>query len=170
MFFNNHNKKGLTIAELLVSIAILSFGLIAILRLMNFSIIASRQSKDQIIMANLAQEGLEIVRNIYDSGTQDLFGLPNGTHYTDKVNYDDSMLNLLPPSSPQPTSPEKLCLNKNDGIYSYRNCGTPDTPYTSYSRVLILNKLDDLIEITSIVSSKKSSFSLKMKLWKKQTP
>lgn len=154
MFFNNHKEKGLTIAELLVSIAILSFGLIAILRLMNFSIITSRQNKDQIIMANLAQEGLEIVRNIYDSGTQDLFGLA-GDYCVD---YNDAELSSCPSNNSK--------LKLQDGIYSYD--GGNDSPYSR--KINIQKEGEDIIVITSTVSRGKSSFSLKMKLWRKQTP
>lgn len=62
----NKKKKGFSIAEVLLSLVILEMGLTATMGLMIASVNSARESRNRIIASQLAQEGVEIVRNIRD--------------------------------------------------------------------------------------------------------
>lgn len=53
--------------EVIIAVTIIAVGLIAIVALVNLSVSGIRVNKSRIIASNLAQEGLEIVRNIRDN-------------------------------------------------------------------------------------------------------
>jgi type II secretory pathway pseudopilin PulG len=59
-------KKGFSIAEVLLSIFLLSVGMIAIIALMASSIKNNANNRNSIIATQLAQEGIELVRNRRD--------------------------------------------------------------------------------------------------------
>jgi prepilin-type N-terminal cleavage/methylation domain-containing protein len=63
------NKKGFSLIEVLFSLMILSVGLSALALLMASNIQNSINSRDQIIASGLAQEGIEIIRNLKDNNT-----------------------------------------------------------------------------------------------------
>lgn len=66
---NKQNKPltGFTIIEMVISIFILSIGIIAIFASFSVMLILSSESEDRLIATYLAQEGLEIIRNIRDN-------------------------------------------------------------------------------------------------------
>ncbi|MBD3282228.1 MAG: prepilin-type N-terminal cleavage/methylation domain-containing protein [Candidatus Portnoybacteria bacterium] len=64
-FFNF--KKGFTLMEVIVSIAIVLTGLIGSIGLIFFSVSGISYNENRLMASNLAQEGIEIVRNIRDS-------------------------------------------------------------------------------------------------------
>ncbi len=61
------NKNGFTLVEALVAVAIFSIGTTAAVVSVIQTIKLSERVKTQVVAANLAQEGIEIVRNIRDS-------------------------------------------------------------------------------------------------------
>ncbi len=64
---NQKFKKGFTIIEALVAVFILTVGITGCVVLANQVLSASELSKNRLIAANLAQEGIEVVRNIRDT-------------------------------------------------------------------------------------------------------
>ncbi len=60
-------KKGFSIAEVIISLFVITVGLITILGLVASSIRESAASRNQIIASGLAQEGFELVRNVRDN-------------------------------------------------------------------------------------------------------
>jgi type II secretory pathway pseudopilin PulG len=68
---NFKNKKGFSLIEVFASLMILSFGIAAVIVLMMQSIRSSQTARDQIIASMLAQEGIELVRNLKDNGDLD---------------------------------------------------------------------------------------------------
>jgi len=64
---SKQNKKGFTLLEVIITIFIVSIGLIGILSLVNISLKGPALSKDRLIASGLAQEGIEIVRDIRKS-------------------------------------------------------------------------------------------------------
>ena len=106
---------------------------------------------EKLIAAELAQEGVEIVRNIKDSnvisGAPWDSGLVPGTYYAD---YND--LALIPSSSPPPLKQDA------NGFFNYEN-GTS----TPFIRKIEIQKIDDHhLKVNSIVSwtHKGQSFSV----------
>ena len=61
------NEKGFSLIEVIVSIAVITTALITVMALISFSVSSIGLSKSKIIATNLAQEGVEIIRNIRDS-------------------------------------------------------------------------------------------------------
>lgn len=67
----NKKKKGFSIGEVLLAIFILGFGMVAIFSLFNQGIKAFQEERDVIVASMLAQEGVEVVRNIRDNNWAD---------------------------------------------------------------------------------------------------
>lgn len=67
MFFRKKIQKGFSTPEVILSIFLVSVGMVAVMAVMTSSLRYSYQSQDVIIATALAQEGLELVRNIRDN-------------------------------------------------------------------------------------------------------
>lgn len=75
MSFNNfkimhsifNQENGFTIIELVISIFILAFGIVGIFNAFSIVAILTAESADRLTATYLAQEGMEIVRNIRDT-------------------------------------------------------------------------------------------------------
>ncbi len=80
-------KRGFTILELIVAIFIVITGLVAAASLMTYSISAVIIGKSQIIATSLAQEGLEVVRNIRDNNWHCIAD----PDCTDSTNWNDGL-------------------------------------------------------------------------------
>lgn len=67
---NNNNKQkeaGFTLIEVLASLAVFTIGIVAIMTLGFSNYNTSRDNLDRIIAANLAREGIELIRNRRDT-------------------------------------------------------------------------------------------------------
>jgi prepilin-type N-terminal cleavage/methylation domain-containing protein len=60
-------KKGFTIIELVISIFVLSIGVVGIFSAFSIMVISTSSASDQLIATYLAQEGMEIARNLRDN-------------------------------------------------------------------------------------------------------
>lgn len=67
MKFIFKKEKGFTIIELVISIFILSFAVVGIFSAFSIMVILTSDTANQLTAAYLAQEGMEIVRNIRDT-------------------------------------------------------------------------------------------------------
>lgn len=67
MCTQRHTLKAFSIGEVILAAFVLTVGIIAMLRLITSSYSNSSASQDMIIAAELAQEGVELVRNIRDN-------------------------------------------------------------------------------------------------------
>lgn len=148
-------EKGFTIAEVLISITVLSFGIILI-----YSAFTSIVNTTYTISARsgaiyLAQEGIEIIRNIRDNNFLKRAdnpnfswsaGLMNGpcatgcmadyktNHYSQLLGNTDTFLSL-----------------NSDGFYSYDYGGLP----TIFKRKILINPLEgtsDALKVQSMVT------------------
>ncbi len=63
----NKNKKGFSLVEVIIAIFIITIGVTGAMSLMVYSISSVAVSKSKIIAVSLAQEGIEVVRNIRDT-------------------------------------------------------------------------------------------------------
>ncbi|MFH1610732.1 MAG: hypothetical protein ABIA91_02465 [Patescibacteria group bacterium] len=61
-----NNLQGLTLMETVIALGILVVGIISVISLSTASISLSKTSEQQIVVANLAREGLEVVREVRD--------------------------------------------------------------------------------------------------------
>ena len=127
-------NKGFTLMEVIISMGVITTALVVCIALITFSIGAVRTNKSKLIAINLAEEGLEIVRNIRDSNwlaykrTADTWrdGLDEGDW---QVQYDDS--ELL-------SSNDDNLLIDDDGFYQYATGS-----YTPFKRTITITHIDD---------------------------
>ena len=61
------NQSGFSIAEVIISLFVITVGIITVLGLIASSVQGSAANRNQIIGTQLAQEGFELVRNIKDN-------------------------------------------------------------------------------------------------------
>jgi prepilin-type N-terminal cleavage/methylation domain-containing protein len=139
------NKNGFTLLEVIVSMAVISVGILGALALTNYSISSAVFAKNQLISANLAQEQIEVVRNIRDSnwlgGVSWKDKIPQGTNLN--VDYNSTQLSDLP-----------------DGLFfdglRYLHSTTPNTPFSRHLEIAY--KIDgdgyEYIQVKSVVEWK----------------
>lgn len=65
-------KKGFSLVEVLVTMMVLSIGITTVAALMTSNLKSLNNSRDQVVASMLAQEGIELVRNLKDSGKLDV--------------------------------------------------------------------------------------------------
>jgi len=139
-----NQNKGFTLMEVIIAIAIIITALISTIALISFSTTSIRLNKSKIIATGLAQEGLEIVKNIRDNNWLNYrrtvanwrIGLETGDW---RVQYN--MGNLLSFQS----IPLKLDSNS---FYQY-NSGS-NTPFGRRINIEHIN--DDQIKVTAVVT------------------
>ncbi len=146
-FFNfktrliNRKNKGFTMIEVMTCITIIMIAFVAIFTLINDSMAFHDLAYSRLTASYLAQEGIEIVRNIRD--TNYLNDRPWNTGLTKgdyQVQYDSTEL--------EPYNNDRLLLDSETELYNY-NSGTP----TRYKRKInIKEDADYTITVTSIVS------------------
>ncbi len=97
---NRKKVRGFSLAEVLLSVTILLFGMLPILKLMVGGTRISIGSRDTIIGSELAQEGVELIKNVKDNNIrlaaqlEPLSWLPaSGSNWSDcRIDYNDSVV------------------------------------------------------------------------------
>jgi len=123
---------GFTIVELIIAIFILSFSIFGVYNAFSTVIVLTHGASDRFIAAYLAQEGLEIIRNIRDNNW--ISGQSNwrqGLDVCDEGCEADYTTGTDVPgaSSLEPWSMEGNFLKINDsGFYDYSN-GSPNSKF-----------------------------------------
>jgi len=85
-------RKGFSLIEVLFAIVVLSIGIVSVLIIMGTNIKTSILAKNQIIAAQLVQEGIELVRNLNDNEDPRLVA---GTNYDGyRVNFDTASTSI----------------------------------------------------------------------------
>lgn len=125
---SSHHQKGFTLLEVIITIFIVSIGLIGILSLVNISLKGPALSKDRLIASGLAQESIEIVRDIRKSNMEwdNWYSAVVNNDY--RVQYDTVSLAT-------PYSGAYLRINAN-GLYQYDS-----GPDTLFKRKVTLTKI-----------------------------
>jgi prepilin-type N-terminal cleavage/methylation domain-containing protein len=102
---NSKNKRGFTLLEVLIAVSVLVIGAVAAFSTIASTIRSTTFAKDKLIASFLAQEGIEIVKNIRNTnwiqGNAWNQGLSPGSwqaDYNDPAlsNYNGAFLNLGP--------------------------------------------------------------------------
>ncbi len=132
------HRPGFSLVEVLLAIFILSFGLMAAISLVTSSVRQNYGNRDVIVAAGLAQEGVELVRNVRDnnfaaradgaSRTAFSSGFPSGDDSTCRIDRTMTSVDCNPSSY-------NLCLSGD--FYAHGSC----TP--KYSRRIFLDQTGD---------------------------
>ncbi len=94
------NQRGLTLMETTIGLGILMIGVMASLTVMFSSFKYTQQSEYEIVVVNLAREGIEIVRSMRnneddnDPNDFNIFDLTENTKYKLDIEDDNSMSNI----------------------------------------------------------------------------
>lgn len=152
--------RGFSMIEVIISIFLIIVGIIASVELISKSLKDSMDSRDQLIAVGLAQEGVELVRNVRDNNW--LTGLipidnfryiKNGDCRTD-INYEygvDGDIRCF-----KVDDDFKLYIDSN-GLYVHEIVGTSPS---RFKRKLIISGSDDSRSIISMVSWGNNGFPL----------
>lgn len=147
-------KKSFTLLEVLISISALSIGVVAAFGSLSRAISVASYAKDRLIASYLAQEGIEIVKNIRDRNwivgnewTSGLYvGLERQADYYDNISLSQSF-----------NRNSYLSLNTSEG-YNYN----PTVPLTKFSRKIIVKEISpEELEINVTVFWQNHSFEIK---------
>lgn len=138
-------EKGFTLIETFVAITILTIAIVAPMSLVARSLSISYYVRDEITASYLAQEGIEVVRNVRDSnlidylkngdGVDQMAGIPIGTEFL-----VDSGLSSLDPFQ----NCSGLCppISYNGEFYGY-NDGIGNWVPTKFTRTVVAEYADD---------------------------
>jgi prepilin-type N-terminal cleavage/methylation domain-containing protein len=108
--FNLPSSKGFTLIETLFAILIFSAALVSLLTISSKGISATNQVKNETTAYYLAQEGLEVVRNVRDSNFLQITGGSASVNWTDGF---------------ASTTPGPDCVSAANGCYIVYGNSTP---------------------------------------------
>ncbi len=131
ILFNQKKEKGFTLIELMITIFVIAIGLIGVMTLIQNTLRSASFVRLNLIASYLAQEGVELTRNIRDINWIDQKdwdeGLSSGSYIID---YNDNSL----------SSYNDIFLNiDNNGFYSYENGDE-----SKFKRRIIINEMIDV--------------------------
>lgn len=135
-FKNKYILKGFSTPEVLLSVFVVSIGLITIMTVMSQSLRYSYKNQDTIIATDLAQEGIELVRNVRDNdfasggdGFNDPTVFSNANKHC-RIDWNDASTSLDCQGSQGSTSRYYLQYSGNPSTYAHS--GVEEQRYSRY--------------------------------------
>ena len=143
-----HRQRGQLLVEAMIAITIITVGLLGVFSLLGQSLGTAKVVGNQYIAANLAAEGIELIRNVLDTsvvtspaGWGSTFP-PIGTTF--EMDYNDTNLSAF----------SNNVLRFDAGLYSYDSSGSP-TPFKRRIEIVLhpdaTTGILDQIQVNSIV-------------------
>ena len=131
------SQAGLTLMETTIGLGILMIGILAGLTLMSSSFKFTQRSEDEIIVVNLAREGLEIVRSLRnnqddsDPDDFDIFSLSDDTNFIldSQTGNTNAEMNNHIISNSQASNCSECLLSFKNGQYVHDEVGGTPTVY-----------------------------------------
>ncbi len=166
IIMKNNTYKCFSLVEVMTAIALIVIGLLAAVTLLVSGLRDSMGSRDQITAGLLAQEGVELARNIRDnswfSGSGKSFqNFPNNDETDCIVDIDDSGMNVSNSDCNKPFARENLyLLNGQYRSYDFRGTGSA----TKFSR-----KIDFLYDVNPSNSAEVATIT-SMVVWGNSFP
>ncbi len=147
----NH-KKGSLMIEAMISISLLTIGLLGIFTLITRSIHTNKDIQNRVTATYLAAEGIEVMKNIIDSNVETAYQDVGSTTWNASIvgNFEvqfDSRLNVNLTKLTTASSTNYLKFNKNNGVYSYT--GGYESPY--FRTIKVEGITSDSVRIKSFV-------------------
>lgn len=151
-----HHNAGFTLLEIIITLFIITIGMGGAFTVIQKSFTMMSLSESRLIAANLAQEGVEIMRNIRDTnwlegGDWD-YELSAGDW---EVQYDDTKAQFASPPIPPVAQCVAPCnyddmkfLHIDNGFYKYLVPAVPDKRTKFKRKVTISDKTPDSMKIT----------------------
>ncbi len=153
---------GFTLIEVLLALTIFSIGILAVLTLSDANVRLAKENADRVLAANLAREGVELVRNLRDSnwlkiennqtdcGSGNICPWDYHLHAEDNsgffaIDYDYENTGILTGAScnswdsclNSDVALGKIYLNKTTGYYSHQ----PSGKATNFSRIIKIQNI-----------------------------
>jgi prepilin-type N-terminal cleavage/methylation domain-containing protein len=179
------NKKGFTILELLMSIAIFSIAIVSILSVVNINLRADKNYNNSYMANNFAIEGIEILTYLRDNNF-----LNKDNYLNDISNYDrtailvfDNITNTWQLDFGNDNNSENINIcstntnnsceilkSQNFGFYTQKRLNTNlDLKPTGFYRLITINTLSGRLKIQSTVMWTEKGFkkyiNLEKDLW-----
>ncbi len=166
----NYNlKRGFTIIETLVALSIFSFSILALLVVTSQGAASTTFTKNRLSASYVAQEGIEMVRNMRDSSS--LAGIPWNDSFHNNVSFELSKCYPAPLSQLAGCDIDSQTLAIFQCPLASGSCGNlgydsssgffrsgsfaPSLPDSGFNRVITLRDLgtgNNEVEVTSVVS------------------
>ena len=133
-------KRGFTLLEVLVATFIITVGIMGSLSLVSRTIYSANISSKRLIAVYLAQEGIEIVRNIRD------------TNWLEQISWNDGLIGCLFPTGCEADYDDQALVSyldrklyiDNNGVFSY----SPSATQTEFKRrITVTPNGSDILEI-----------------------
>ncbi len=147
-FLNFNQRSGFTLVEVMAAMMIVAIGIIGVYELVNRSLSMANVASSRFVAIYLANEGLEIARNIRDTNYLKIY-----RDGSDVVNWDDELSSCLGGCATDYALPELSpgtyddFLELSGGFFGY-GAGVA----TPYKRKVIVSDKGDYLEIVSEVS------------------
>ena len=149
-------NKGFTLLEIIIALFVVTIGMGGVFSVIQKSFEMMSLSASRLVAANLAQEGIEIMRNVRDTnwlkGQDWDIGLSAGDW---EVQYDDSEAQFVSPPMPPVAQCVAPCnyddmkfLHIDNGFYKYLVPAVPDQQTKFKRRLTISDKTPDSMKIT----------------------
>jgi len=129
------NQQGMSLMETVFALAILVIGILSVLTMTGSSIILSQASEQNIVVVNLAREGLELVRGVRESsirstaevlpaGVDDFFAVADGCYLVgpDAANFKLTSMSAVDCNDLANCTNCQLSLY--NGVYTHNPLGT----------------------------------------------
>lgn len=147
---NYKNKLGFSIIEVMVAIYIITMGLMGVFSLVSQNIRVQQINKNNLVASQLAQEGLELVRNIRDENwitvgsewNEDLSASTFAIDYRGRNDKDDNADDI-------DDAEARLYINSTTDFYTHLSSGNTAT---SFYRLITINSVTaDSINVVCLV-------------------
>lgn len=148
-----NTERGQIMVEAIVALSIITIGIMGVFTLTSRSISLNRVTADRYVAVNLANEGIELVKNLIDrqiptlnDAWNDILGLV-ANHYEYEIDYNDESLVVA-------RYRFLFFDSKGAGYYRYKQRDVfPEDKETNFKRIItIKEKTNEHIEVVSMVT------------------
>ena len=144
MILKKNKKKyfsGFSLLESMLAVFVVTGGMLVVITLISKSLVDSLDSRDQVIASLLAEEGIELVRNVRDNNWMSGVGsFDRNLDYTGYCRISRAFIyangdTLTCGLGASVSNDYRMYLNESNGAYNHNSTGTVPTRY--YRRIQI---------------------------------